>query len=109
METTKLIKRGRSNVSGHTTPVKNPAEKKAKSGEEHIEVSNNAILEAIQRLESRVEAQLEDLTDQTRQSSMMLASLAKAVQFNAEELKECKKKVEELEKQMLSLEETTMR
>jgi len=40
--------------------------------------------------------QLADLKEQTKQSSVMIASLAKAVQFNAEEMKECKKKVEDL-------------
>lgn len=73
--------------------MKKSAEKRAKAGEECKEVSNHTILEAIQALENRVDAQLADLSDQTRQSSMMLASSAKAVQFNTEELKDCKKRV----------------
>lgn len=36
---------------------------------------------------------------QSKQSNAMITNLAKAVQFNAEELKECKQKIADLEKQ----------
>ncbi|XP_037834218.1 cocaine- and amphetamine-regulated transcript 2 [Kryptolebias marmoratus] len=55
-------------------------------------------------LEKRVETQLEDIKEQTRQSSAMITSLAKAVQYNAEEMRECKlkiSKVENVNKQLL--------
>lgn len=101
MDTAQLNKRDRTIDSLPTTPVKNPAEKKPKPADdgEDSEVSNNAILQAILGLEKRVDVQLADLKEQTKQSSVMIASLAKAVQFNAEEMKECKKKVEDLKKQ----------
>lgn len=101
MDTVQLNKRDRTVDSLPTTPVKNPAGKKPKIADdgENSEVSNNAILQAILGLEKRVDVQLADLKEQTKQSSVMIASLAKAVQFNAEEMKECKKKVEDLKKQ----------
>lgn len=101
MDTAQLNKRDRTIDSLPTTPVKNPAGKKPKPADdgENSEVSNNAILQAILGLEKRVDVQLADLKEQTKQSSVMIASLAKAVQFNAEEMKECKKKVEDLKKQ----------
>ena len=101
MDTAIINKRDRNDDSVPTTPVKNPVGKKAKPADngESVEVSNNAILEAILGLEKRVDEQLADLKEQTKQSSIMIASLAKAVQFNAEEVRECKKKVEDLEKQ----------
>lgn len=58
METTAINNRDRSSFLGPTTPMKNSAEKSAKPGEESNDVSKNAILEAIQRLESPVNAQL---------------------------------------------------
>ncbi|CAM4681813.1 unnamed protein product [Leuciscus chuanchicus] len=100
MDTAQLNKRDRTIDSLPTTPVKNPAGKKPKPADDgDSEVSNNAILQAILDLEKRVDVQLADLKEQTKQSSVMIASLAKAVQFNAEEMKECKKKVEDLKKQ----------
>uniref|UniRef100_A0A3P8NIH6 Pyrin domain-containing protein n=1 Tax=Astatotilapia calliptera TaxID=8154 RepID=A0A3P8NIH6_ASTCA len=65
---------------------------------ESDEVSNATILKAILNLEKRVDEQLADLSVQCKQASTMLASLAKAVQFNSEEVKECKQKVRELER-----------
>lgn len=47
----------------------------------------------------RVEEQLAKLIVQQKQNSTMLANLAKAVQFNTEEVKECKQKVKHFEKQ----------
>lgn len=96
-----ISKRDRENDSVPSTPVKNPIGKKPKPAEDdnENEVSNNAILQAILGLEKRVDAQLADLKEQTKQSSAMIANLAKAVQFHAEEMIECKKKVEDLKKQ----------
>lgn len=101
METAQLNKRDHNVDSTPTTPVKTPIGKKSKPADD--EVSNNAILQAILGLEKSVDEQLADLKEQTKQSSVMIASLAKAVQFNAEELKECKEKVEDLEKQNAQL------
>lgn len=79
------------------TPSKIPTGKKTKTTKEN-EVSNLTILEAIQSLEKNFNEQLSQLREQAKQSSGMIASLTKAVQFNAEEVKECKGKVTELEK-----------
>jgi len=81
-----------------STPSKIPAGKKSKTLGREGEVSNLAILEAIQSLEKNFNEQLSQLREQAKQSSSMVASLAKAVQFNAEEVKECKGKINELEK-----------
>ncbi|XP_024155441.1 uncharacterized protein LOC112163327 [Oryzias melastigma] len=82
--------------SAPTTPNKAPAGKKSKNKEENEEdVSNLTILIAIQNMAKDVE----ELKEKAAQSSSMLAALSKAVQFNAEEVKECKGKVNELEMQ----------
>lgn len=101
MEVTTKNKRDRGEISAPTTPSKQPVEKKTKASEdaESSDVSNAAILTAIQGLESRVNDQLTELKEQAKQTSTMLASLAKAVQFNAEQMKECKKRVKDLEEQ----------
>lgn len=105
MDTSLLNKRDRSDDSVPTTPVKNPAGKKAKSADdgENAEVSNSAILQAILGLEKRVDVQLADLKELTKQSSAMIASLAKAVQFNTEEMRECRKEVQDLKEQCVQL------
>ncbi|CAM4618776.1 unnamed protein product [Leuciscus chuanchicus] len=64
---------------------------------EKADVSNETILEAILKLESRVDEKLADLSEQSKQSSAMIASLTKAIQFNTEEEKDCKKRVKDLE------------
>ncbi|GAA6075643.1 uncharacterized protein LOC120479220 [Tachysurus ichikawai] len=80
------------------TPSKIPAGKKSKTTLKQNEVSNLTILEAIRSLEKNFTEQLTQLREQAKQSSSMIASLSKAVQFNAEDVKECKGKVIELEK-----------
>lgn len=75
-----------------------PAGKKSKTALKKNEVSNLTILEAIQSLEKNFNEQLAQFREQAKQSSRMIASLTKAVQFNAEEGRECNGKVIELEK-----------
>lgn len=48
-----------------------------------------------------MDKQYADLREQFKQSSVMIASLAKTVQFNSEELKECKRKVKVKNEQLL--------
>ncbi|CAM4611535.1 unnamed protein product [Leuciscus chuanchicus] len=95
MEVSTISKR-KDNVP--TTPSKIPAGKKCKTSLKEAEVSILAILEAIQSLEKNFNEQLSQLREQAKQTSTMVASLAKAVQFNAEEVKECKGKINELER-----------
>lgn len=95
MEVSTISKR-KDNVP--TTPSKIPAGKKSKTSLKETEVSNLTILEAIQSLEKNFNEQLSQLREQAKQTSTMVASLAKAVQFNAEEVKECKGKINELER-----------
>lgn len=66
-------------------------------------MSNIAILEAIKALGDKVDKQHEDISMQLKQHSAMITSVAKAVQINAEEVKECKEKVGMLEKQVETL------
>lgn len=100
-----LNKRERGDDSLLSTPNKAPMEKRSKSASvsEESEISNKAILEAILKLEKRVDEKLEDLQQQTKQSSAMISSLAKAVQFTTEEVNECKKRVKDFEVQNESL------
>ncbi|KAL1282341.1 hypothetical protein QQF64_001144 [Cirrhinus molitorella] len=49
-------------------------------------------------MEKNFNEQLLELREQSKQSSCMIASLAKAVQYNADEVKDCKGKISELEK-----------
>lgn len=94
-----LKKRERGEDSAPPTPSKQPPEeKRSKPAEEGDGISNKKILEAILGLEKKCEAQLEDIKEQNRQSAAMIASLAKAVEFNAAEVKDCKNKVIQLEK-----------
>lgn len=81
-----------------TTPSKIPVGKKSKPALREGEISNLAILEAIQNMEKNFNEQLLDLREQFRQSNCMIASLAKAVQYNADEVKDCKEKINDLEK-----------
>ncbi len=74
------------------TPTKLPVFKKSKAVEPE-EVSNTAILNAIRGMEKKFEEQLEQLRTQAKESTSMIASLTKAVQFNAEEVKKCRKKI----------------
>lgn len=99
-------KRERGIDSNPSTPLKSQSGKKAKksSGTDLTDnVSNVAILDAIKALGVKVEEQHEDISMQLKQHSAMIASVAKAVQINAEEVKECKDKVSMLEKQVETL------
>ncbi|XP_047674595.1 polyadenylate-binding protein-interacting protein 1-like [Tachysurus fulvidraco] len=88
MEVTVLNKRERGAGSRPSTPCKTPAEKRVKPTveSEKVEISNETILEAILNLEKRVDEKLADLSEQAKQSSAMIVSLTKAIQFNTEEL-----------------------
>lgn len=66
-------------------------------------MSNSVILEAIKALGSKVDAQHEELSMQMKQNSAMIASVAKSVQINAQELKECKDKIKITEKEIAML------
>ncbi|KAG9278211.1 hypothetical protein AMEX_G6035 [Astyanax mexicanus] len=79
------------------TPCKTPGEKRLRSGEEEEgeEISLRDIMKGIVSLGEKVDS----IEQQVTHTSVMLASLAKAVEFNANEVKECKAKVQEMEKQ----------
>ncbi len=64
-----------------------------------------AILDAIKALGTKVDVQHEELSMQMKQHSAMIASVAKSVQINAQELKECKDKIKMMEKVIESLTE----
>ena len=104
------------------TPNSKAPDKRIKASEGNEAVTSNkaileankAILEAIRDLKMSVDVQirdfklsvneqLADLKEQSRQSSTMLASLTRAVDFNAEEVADCKKRVSAQEKQNAKL------
>lgn len=62
-----------------STPSKTPTEERVKpsTDREKDEISNETILEAILNLERRVDGKLADLSEQSHQSSTMIASLTK--------------------------------
>lgn len=62
---------------------------KSKTAETITEVSNAAILEAINSLGTRADGQLEELSIQMKQNSTIIANMAKAVEFNSAEVKGC--------------------
>lgn len=89
--------------SSYITPTKNPS-KKVKSDDGDI--SNAALLQAINTLTTRFDSQdrkLEDIADQIRQNSTMIVSISKSVEFNAAEIKDLKQKCVVLEKQTTHL------
>ncbi|RXN17380.1 G2 M phase-specific E3 ubiquitin- ligase-like isoform X1 [Labeo rohita] len=49
-------------------------------------------------MEKNFNEQLLELREQSKQNKYMIASLAKAVQYNADEVKDCKEKISDLEK-----------
>lgn len=97
MNSTTISKRDRQVDSAPSTKMKQQAQKNM-NGSEEKDLTNMTILEAVLNLEARVDKQLADLSMQSKQSNAMIANLAKAVQFNAEGLKERKQKIKDLEK-----------
>lgn len=84
-----------------TTPSKGAHPRKIPKGNE--DVSNATILAAIQTLSGRFDSQekkLEELSMQMKQNSVVIASLTKALEFNAMEVKDCKVKVSTMEKEV---------
>lgn len=82
-----------------TSPSKPPAPQKKQKGEESTfagaraeDASNAAILAAIGTLQNM----MEDFKKEQKQNTLTMASIAKAVEFNSAEIKECKEKNKEL-------------
>lgn len=98
-------KRDRGGESPANTPEKTPTDKKPKgmSQEQDRITSTDTILKAIDSLGKRVDDRMEDVSRQMQQQSSMLSTIAKAVQLNSEELKECKTKIKDMEEQIDSL------
>ncbi|KAL0147755.1 hypothetical protein M9458_056931, partial [Cirrhinus mrigala] len=93
--------------SSHITPTKGSELKKLKTDDE--EVSNVVLLQAITALTVRFDTQdrkMEDLMDQMRKNSVMIAEISKAVEFNAAEIKDCKKENAEINKEIVKLNKT---
>lgn len=70
------------------------------------EVTNSTILAAINTLAARFDSQekkLEELSGQMKQNCAVIASLTKASEFNADEMKDCKARVSVMEKELESL------
>lgn len=65
------------------------------SHKEDCTTSTDAILKAIEPLSKRVDDRMEEVNKQLQQHSSMLSTIAKSVQFNSEELKQCKTKIKE--------------
>lgn len=90
--------------SSHFTPTKTNALKKLRPHDE--EITNATLLQAITSLTARFDSQdekLEELANQMRKNSIMVAEISKVVEFNAAEIKECKEKCLETNKSLLGL------
>lgn len=90
--------------SSHFTPTKIHTSKKLKSQEEDI--TNATLLQAITSLNARFDSQdkkLEELANQMRNNSIMIAETSKAVEFNSAEIKDCKEKCKELSRSVMGL------
>ncbi|MEQ2251168.1 hypothetical protein ILYODFUR_008136 [Ilyodon furcidens] len=73
---------------------------KSTSSDEASKVTTDVILNSIDSLGKRVDDCMEEIHMQLRQHSTMLATTARSMQLNSEEMKECKTKVNSLEKQV---------
>lgn len=92
--------------ASHITPTKT-IQKKVKP--DNGEISNAALLQAINSLTARFDSQdrkLEDIADKIRQNSIMIVNISKSVEFNAAEIKEYKQKYVVLEKKTAVLEQS---
>ncbi|RXN14656.1 cytoplasmic dynein 2 heavy chain 1-like protein [Labeo rohita] len=90
--------------SSHLTPTKSNALKKLRPHDEDI--TNATLLQAITSLTARFDSQnekLEEMANQMRRNSVMVAEISKAVEFNAAEIKDCKEKCLETSKSLLGL------
>ncbi|XP_061880571.1 zinc finger protein 391-like [Entelurus aequoreus] len=94
-------KREHERESAPPTSSKSPTEIKTKTADkkERLEISNNAILEAIINPEKTVAEIIADLVEQVKQRNAMIVSLKKAVEFTSEEMKECKSQMKKVEEQ----------
>lgn len=79
-----------------STPTKIPVPQKRAKGDGPPEVSNAAILDAINNLI----AMMECFGTQLKQNTIMIAELSKGVEFNAKEIKDCKSASSNLRKEM---------
>nr|XP_009302241.1 uncharacterized protein si:ch211-196c10.15 [Danio rerio] len=90
--------------ASHFTPTKDNDKKKLKPHDDDI--TNATLLQAITSLTARFDVQneqLEDMANQMRKNSIMVAEISKAVEFNAAEIKDCKEKCAEASKSLLYL------
>ncbi len=90
--------------SSHLTPTKTNTLKKIRPHAE--EITNATLRQAITSLTARFDSQdekLEEMVNQMRRNSIMVAEISKAVKFNAAEIKECKEKCLETSKSLLGL------
>lgn len=90
--------------SSHLTPTKIHTSKKLKAQEEDI--TNATLLQAITSLNARFDSQdkkLEELANQMRNNSIMIAETSKAVEFNSAEIKDCKVKCKDLSRSVMGL------
>lgn len=79
------------------TPTKSTAPpSKVKSTQDSSEMLNASLVEAIEKLTSKIDS----FGDQLRENSVMVASIAKLVELNATEIKECKIKIQAMEKEV---------
>lgn len=83
------------------SPVKTQPNCKKDSGTDE---GTSAILEAIKQLTNKVDS----LGIQLQQNSIMLANMAKAVEFNAAEIKDCKTQLQVTEKDVAVLKKTKL-
>lgn len=79
------------------TPTKSSAPpSKVKSSQDSSEASNASLVDAIEKLTSKIDT----FGDQLRENSVMVANITRLVELNATEIKECNVKIRDMEKEM---------
>nr|XP_055041362.1 uncharacterized protein LOC129428976 [Misgurnus anguillicaudatus] len=79
------------------TPTESTAPpSKVKSSQDSFDVPNASLVEAIEKLTFKIDS----FGDQLRENSVMVASITKLVELNAIEIKECKDKIQAVEKEV---------
>uniref|UniRef100_A0A1A8SD26 L1 transposable element RRM domain-containing protein n=1 Tax=Nothobranchius rachovii TaxID=451742 RepID=A0A1A8SD26_9TELE len=94
----------RGNKNPLSSPCKATTSHKKQKGEEETDsnVSNSALLAAIEGLQKMMESFGADL----KQNTLSISNIAKAVEFNSAEIQDCKEKNKQMEKQITQLKTT---
>ncbi|KAL1269209.1 hypothetical protein QQF64_031498 [Cirrhinus molitorella] len=88
---------GMKRKSSPVTPTKiTVPPSKVKTSQDSSEALNASLVQAIEKLTSKMDS----FGDQLRENSVMVANITKLVELNATEIKECKVKIQAIEKEV---------